>query len=117
MLRLSQLPSQLGHLRRSLSSLAQSIPPAIEPDLNIFALSTKEDVDAALAHMRNAQEHFMSYKQNQVDKIFEESALAARLHAMELAQYAVKESGIGLVEDKVLKNLYASEYSVHQVRG
>ncbi|MDR1905774.1 MAG: bifunctional acetaldehyde-CoA/alcohol dehydrogenase [Clostridiales bacterium] len=70
--------------------------------------------DATLAkrleEVRKAQEKFSQYNQVQVDKIFFESALAANKARIMLAKLAVEETGMGIVEDKVIKNHYASEY-------
>ena len=60
--------------------------------------------------MREAQKIFASYSQEQVDKIFFEAASAANKMRIPLAKMAVEETGMGIVEDKVIKNNYASEY-------
>ncbi|MDR0375151.1 MAG: bifunctional acetaldehyde-CoA/alcohol dehydrogenase [Treponema sp.] len=59
---------------------------------------------------RKAQKIFASYTQEQVDKIFFEAALAANQKRIPLAKLAVEETGMGVVEDKVIKNHFASEY-------
>ena len=69
-----------------------------------------EKLDAAIARVRNAQKVFASYSQEQVDKIFLAAALAANRERIRLARLAVEETGMGVVEDKVIKNHYASEY-------
>ena len=60
--------------------------------------------------MREAQKIFAAYSQEQVDKIFFEAASAANKMRIPLAKMAVEETGMGIVEDKVIKNNYASEY-------
>ena len=60
--------------------------------------------------VRRAQEKFASYSQEQVDRIFKAVALATNSARLDLAQMAVAETGMGVFEDKVLKNHYASEY-------
>ena len=60
--------------------------------------------------MRQAQKVFASYTQEQVDKIFYEAASAANKMRIPLAKMAVEETGMGVVEDKVIKNNYAAEY-------
>lgn len=60
--------------------------------------------------MREAQKIFATYSQEQVDKIFFEAASAANKMRIPLAKMAVEETGMGIVEDKVIKNNYASEY-------
>ena len=64
----------------------------------------------ALGAMRKAQQLFATYSQEQVDKIFLAAASAANKARIPLAKMAVEETGMGIVEDKVIKNNYASEY-------
>ena len=73
-------------------------------------IDSTEDLDARLAAMREAQRVFATYTQEQVDKIFYEAAMAANKARIPLAQMAVEETGMGIVEDKVIKNHYAAEY-------
>jgi len=60
--------------------------------------------------MREAQREFATYSQEKVDQIFFEAALAANEQRIPLAKHAVEETGMGVVEDKVIKNHYAAEY-------
>ena len=72
-----------------------------------------DNVDALVAKMeamREAQKVFATFTQEQVDKIFFEAALAANTKRIPLAKMAVEETGMGIVEDKVIKNHYAAEY-------
>ncbi len=69
-----------------------------------------EALTAKIAAMREAQKVFATYTQAQVDKIFFEAAMAANLQRIPLAKMAVEETGMGVVEDKVIKNHYAAEY-------
>ena len=69
-----------------------------------------EKLEAALARVKKAQKEFSTYSQEQVDKIFKAAALAANKMRIPLAKMAVEETGMGIVEDKVIKNNYASEY-------
>ena len=69
-----------------------------------------EALTAKIAAMREAQKVFATYTQEQVDKIFFEAAMAANLQRIPLAKMAVEETGMGVVEDKVIKNHYAAEY-------
>ena len=69
-----------------------------------------EALEARLAQVRAAQEKFATYTQEQVDEIFKAAALAANAQRLPLAKMAVAETGMGVVEDKVIKNNYASEY-------
>ncbi len=72
-----------------------------------------DNVDALIAKMdamREAQRIFATYSQEQVDKIFYEAAMAANKQRIPLAKMAVEETGMGVMEDKVIKNHYAAEY-------
>ena len=69
-----------------------------------------EAFKAKLSEVREAQEIFSTYTQEQVDKIFRAAAMAANKQRIPLAKLAVEETGMGVVEDKVIKNHYASEY-------
>ena len=64
----------------------------------------------ALQNVKKAQEKFATYTQAQVDAIFKAAALAANNARIPLAKLAVEETGMGVVEDKVIKNHYAAEY-------
>ena len=66
--------------------------------------------------MRKAQQIFSTYTQEQVDKIFTAAAIAANQARIPLAKMAVEETGMGIVEDKVIKNHYASEYIYNAYR-
>ena len=67
-------------------------------------------VDELVAKVKAAQKEFATYSQEQVDKIFRAAAFAAADARIPLAQMAVEESGMGIMEDKVIKNQFASEY-------
>ena len=69
-----------------------------------------EKLAEAIARVRKAQQVFATYTQEQVDKIFLAAASAANKARIPLAKMAVEETGMGIVEDKVIKNNYASEY-------
>jgi len=69
-----------------------------------------ESLEATLARVRAAQAKFATYTQEQVDKIFLAAASAANKERIPLAKMAVEETSMGVVEDKVIKNHYASEY-------
>ncbi len=70
----------------------------------------------ALTRVKAAQQKFSSYSQEQVDKIFKEAAMAANRARILLARHAVEETGMGIVEDKVIKNHFASEYIYNKYR-
>ena len=69
-----------------------------------------EKLEEAIERVRKAQRIFATYTQEQVDKIFLAAASAANKARIPLAKLAVEETGMGVVEDKVIKNNYASEY-------
>ena len=69
-----------------------------------------ETLEAALQRVREAQKKFATYTQEQVDEIFKAAAIAANGQRIPLAKMAVEETGMGIVEDKVIKNHYAAEY-------
>ena len=69
-----------------------------------------EALHGAIARVREAQKVFATYTQEQVDKIFLAAASAADKARISLAKLAVEETGMGIVEDKVIKNHYAAEY-------
>ena len=69
-----------------------------------------EALQSAIARVRAAQKVFATYTQEQVDKIFLAAASAADKARISLAKQAVAETGMGIVEDKVIKNHYAAEY-------
>ena len=69
-----------------------------------------ERLEEALASVRAAQKKFAEYTQEQVDAIFFAAATAANQQRIPLAKMAVAETGMGVVEDKVIKNHYAAEY-------
>lgn len=73
-------------------------------------IDSVEALERELAVLRKAQEKFSTYTQEQVDKIFLAAATAANKQRIPLAKMAVEETGMGVVEDKVIKNHYAAEY-------
>ena len=73
-------------------------------------IDNAEALEAKMAAMKEAQKLFATYTQEQVDKIFKAAATAADKARIPLAKMAVEETGMGIVEDKVIKNHYASEY-------
>ena len=71
---------------------------------------TNEQLLKNLERVREAQKIFAEYSQEQVDAIFKAAAIAANMKRIPLAKMAVEETGMGVIEDKVIKNNYASEY-------
>ncbi|MCL2186441.1 MAG: aldehyde dehydrogenase family protein, partial [Treponema sp.] len=76
-----------------------------------------QSLSLCLARIRKAQEIYATFSQEQVDKIFFAAARAAAKQRIPLAKMAVAETGMGIVEDKVIKNLYASEYIYNAYRN
>ncbi len=77
---------------------------------NYSIIDSVETLTAALSITRAAQSKFATYTQEQVDKIFLAAASAADKARISLAKLAVEETGMGVIEDKVIKNHYAAEY-------
>lgn len=73
-------------------------------------VDSMEKLETAIKAVRQAQQKFSAYSQEQVDKIFLAAATAANKERIALAKMAVEETGMGVVEDKVIKNHYAAEY-------
>ena len=73
-------------------------------------IETLEDLEFAMQELREAQKIFASYTQEQVDVIFKAAATAANKARIPLSRMAVEETGMGVLEDKVIKNHYAAEY-------
>jgi acetaldehyde dehydrogenase/alcohol dehydrogenase len=85
--------------------------------VNYEIIDSVEKLNAALARVREAQKIYAGYTQEQVDRIFFEAAMAANRERIRLAKMAVEETGMGVVEDKVIKNHYASEYIYNSYRN
>ena len=77
---------------------------------NYETVDSVPKLEALIKRVREAQAKFAEYSQEQVDKIFLAAATAANRQRIPLAKMAVEETGMGVVEDKVIKNHYASEY-------
>jgi acetaldehyde dehydrogenase/alcohol dehydrogenase len=79
-------------------------------EVSVMKVTNKEELLLKIEQVRNAQKKFSTYTQEQVDEIFRQAAMAANNARIELAKHAVAETGMGIVEDKVIKNHFASEY-------
>ena len=79
-------------------------------ELQNHNVANTEQLSRVISRVRNAQKIFSSFSQEQVDKIFLSAATAANRARISLAKMAVEETGMGIVEDKVIKNHYAAEY-------
>ena len=82
-----------------------------------ITVTSVETLAARMKQMRQAQRVFASMTQEQVDKIFFAAAMAANKARIPLAKMAVQETGMGVVEDKVIKNHYAAEYIYNAYRN
>ena len=76
-----------------------------------------ETLTVGLENIRKAQKEFATFSQEKVDKIFAAAATAANKMRISLAKMAVEETGMGVVEDKVIKNHYAAEYIYNAYRN
>ena len=76
-----------------------------------------ETFEEAFKRVKKAQEKFSTYTQAQVDKIFKAAAIAANEARIPLAKLAVEETGMGVIEDKVIKNHFASEYIYNKYKN
>ncbi len=73
-------------------------------------VDSKESLERALESVKKAQREYSKFSQEKVNEIFKSAAIAANKMRISLAQMAVEETGMGVVEDKIIKNHYASEY-------
>ncbi|MBQ3887837.1 MAG: bifunctional acetaldehyde-CoA/alcohol dehydrogenase [Clostridia bacterium] len=82
----------------------------IEKETDVFLVHDLDSFHTKLAQVKEAQRQFAEFTQEQVDAIFKAAAIAADMARIPLAKMAVEETGMGVVEDKVIKNHYAAEY-------
>jgi len=81
-----------------------------------WEVNSVESLEKAIAGVRTAQKRYAGFAQEQVDRIFTAAAMAANRERIPLAKLAVAETGMGVVEDKVIKNHFASEYVYNTYR-
>ncbi|MFL0267580.1 bifunctional acetaldehyde-CoA/alcohol dehydrogenase [Candidatus Clostridium radicumherbarum] len=79
-------------------------------------VTNADELIMKVKQVREAQKKFALYSQEQVDEIFRQAAMAANNARIDLAKIAVKETGMGIVEDKVIKNHFAAEYIYNQYK-
>ncbi len=84
---------------------------------NFAVVNSEETLHELIGKVREAQRQFATFTQEQVDKIFFEASMAANQARIPLAKMAVEETGMGIVEDKVIKNHYAAEYIYNAYRN
>ena len=80
-------------------------------------VTNAQELTKRIEQLREAQKQFATYTQEQVDEIFRQAALAANHNRIKLAKMAVEETGMGIVEDKVIKNNFAAEYIYNQYKN
>ena len=80
-------------------------------------IDSVEKLEAELERVRAAQKEFSTFSQEQVDEIFLAAAKAANMARIPLAKMAVEETGMGIVEDKIIKNHYAAEYIYNKYKN
>ncbi|MBE6052528.1 MAG: bifunctional acetaldehyde-CoA/alcohol dehydrogenase [Clostridium sartagoforme] len=79
-------------------------------------VTNAQELTQRIKELREAQRIFATYTQEQVDEIFRQAAIAANDNRIKLAKMAVEETGMGIVEDKVIKNHFAAEYIYNQYK-
>ena len=79
-------------------------------------VDSMESLQNLITNVKKAQKEFAKFSQEQVDKIFLSAAMAANKDRIPLAKMAVEETGMGVIEDKVIKNNYAAEYIYNQYK-
>ena len=82
-----------------------------------MVVNSLETLDALIAKVKKAQEKFATYSQEQVDEIFRQTALYMCKERIPLAKMAAEETGMGIVEDKVIKNHFAAEYIYNKYKN
>jgi len=85
-------------------------------DANEELIQAEQELDELVTKVRKAQQIYAHYTQAQVDKIFKAVAMAAAAARLPLAKAAAQETGMGVTEDKVIKNHFASEYIYHKFK-
>eukprot|EP00959_Pyramimonas_sp_CCMP1952_P357201 7479625-Pyramimonas_sp.AAC.1 len=83
----------------------------------IGSVTTTETLEKMLTKMEKAQAAFSQYSQEQVDEIFKKVAMEASTHRMEIAAWAHEDTGMGVFEDKVIKNHFASEFIYNKYKN
>ena len=76
----------------------------------------EEMIDSLVARAKKASEEYLKLEQDQVDEIIKQMSMAGLEHHMELAKLAVEETGRGIYEDKITKNMFATEYVYHSIK-
>ena len=77
---------------------------------------TKEMIDSLIEKAKQASKEYLKLEQDQINKIIKAMSMAGLEHHMELAKMAVEETGRGIYEDKITKNMFATEYIYHSIK-
>ncbi|AFY36804.1 acetaldehyde dehydrogenase [[Leptolyngbya] sp. PCC 7376] len=85
--------------------------------LDNFTVQTLDDLEKLVLKVKEAQQKYATFPQTKVDHIFKQAALKANQARIPLAKLAVEETGMGVIEDKVIKNHFASEYIYNKYKG
>ncbi len=80
-------------------------------------LETKEMIDSLVERAKKASKEYLNLNQQQVDNIVKHMSMAGLEHHMELAKMAIEETGRGIYEDKITKNMFATEYVYHSIKN
>jgi acetaldehyde dehydrogenase/alcohol dehydrogenase len=92
-------------------------PASSQQNTKSMRVTNLQELSQRIDQIRAAQKQYATYTQEQVDEIFRQAAIAANNARIQLAKMAVAETGMGLVEDKVIKNHFASEYIYNQYKN
>lgn len=90
---------------------------SVKTTSNPIVVNSIESLDARIKQIKEAQRIYATYTQEQVDEIFKRTALLANTQRIRLAKLAVEETGMGIVEDKVIKNHFAAEYIYNRYKN
>ncbi len=104
-------------IKRRMRAMAKNEKEVEVQEAPIGLVEDLESFGKKLEQVREAQKIFSTYTQEQVDKIFKAAAIAANMARIPLAKMAVEETGMGVVEDKIIKNHYASEYIYNKFKS
>ena len=88
----------------------------IKKDLDVEQVSVKSEIDKLVARAQTALNKFMELDQSKVDEIVKAMAMGGLDEHMHLAKLAVEETGRGVYEDKIIKNIFATEYIYHSIK-
>ncbi len=84
--------------------------------MSIMKVTNKEELAELIAEVKKAQSKYVEYSQKEVDEIFQQASIAANEQRINLAKLAVEDTGMGIVEDKVIKNHFSSEFIYNKYR-